>query len=90
MHSGDRHVGAGQRALHAELPVHGMRRFQQGPRRLAAQDVGTAGGVEAEGRVRLPALELLGRERPAKTGHVVPQPGFDGGEIDLRGFVCHE
>ena len=67
---GHRHRAAVQRLQHAELAIHGMRRGQQLPRRLAPQHVFAAGGFDQIGRVRLPALELRRHHRPPKPRHL--------------------
>jgi hypothetical protein len=50
----------------AEFAVHRMRRRQELARRLAAQHEAALRCLEKIGRIRLPALELAHRERPAK------------------------
>ena len=51
VHFCDGHASVGERLLHAVLAIDGVRGFQQHARRLAAQHIGAAGGLDQESRV---------------------------------------
>src|SRR5207237_2439873 len=74
---GDREALRVKAADRAELAVDRMRRRQQLAGWLAAQDVTACRRLEEVGRVRLAALELPHRERPAEALHLLGQIGFE-------------
>src|SRR3546814_10981457 len=54
-----------------------MRPGQEGTGRLAPQDIGRGPRGHAEGRVRLPALELADRKRPLKACDMFAHPAAE-------------
>ncbi|MNT52320.1 hypothetical protein D3C72_1893420 [compost metagenome] len=59
----------------AVLALDSVGAFQQGPTRLAPQDIGLVRRVEAIGRVGLATVELADREGAANVGGVLLEPG---------------
>ena len=73
MHARHRHAAEGQRVHHAELTLDGVGRRQQLGQRpgLGPHHILAPGRDQLEGGVRLPALELLDRQRASEAR----QPG---------------
>ena len=67
IHFGDGNIAALQGALDAEFAVNGMGRFQQHPRRLAAQHIVAGGGDQPERGIGLPHVEFFGAQRASET-----------------------
>jgi len=59
-----------------------MRRRQQFSERPAAHHIGTAGGIEPIGRVRLTALELQDGQRSLIALDVLAQPAVEAHLVD--------
>ena len=75
-------AGAVERPDQAILPLDRMRRGQQRAEGLAPQDIGAARRLQPIGRVRLAALELAQRERPAEPRDVIGHPRAERGLVD--------
>jgi hypothetical protein len=81
-HSGDGHVGRGERRHHAILAIDCVRRRQQLSRRLSTEHHPAIAGGDAISRVRLSALELLDAER---AGEVADFPADERGQrVDIE------
>src|SRR3546814_5565494 len=70
----DRKVRRREAGEYARLAFDRMRPGQEGTGRLAPQDIGRGPRGHAEGRVRLPALELADRKRPLKACDMFAHP----------------
>lgn len=90
MHARHRHAGAGQAAHDLEFALHRMGRGQQlGNRaRLGAHHVALRGRDELVGRVRLPALEHLDRQRSLEAVEVLRQPRCE--RLDVEGMLLRD
>ncbi len=79
-HRNDRHRRALQRGLHAIFAVDGVRALKQFSRRLFAQHIFPVRRADQEGRVGLPALELLHLRGLVKifkvSAQIFPEPRF--------------
>ena len=75
---GHRHIGVFERAQHAVLPIHRMRRGQQFPRRLAAQHPLPCAVVEQKRGVGLSAGKFLSAKRAGKARQLVAQVALQG------------
>ncbi len=73
-----------QRLHHPVFAIHRVRGRQQLSRRLAAQHVLRPRGGELVGGVRLPALELLDRQRSLEAFHMLGHPALERRLVKLQ------
>ena len=81
---GDRKTLCVHGADHAVFAVDRVRRRQQLARRLAPQHVSARRRLQIIGRVRLPALELLDRQRAGETFHLAGQISLEPRGIERQ------
>ena len=81
---GPRHgnIGSTQGGDHPVFTIDSVRRGQQLARRLPAQDIALAPGLEHERGIGLAALELFGLQRPRKSLHVLAEVAFQFGHVE--------
>src|SRR5438309_11733226 len=69
------------------LAVDGVRGGQELARRLAPEHVLAVAGPEVIRGIRLPALELAHRHRPAEPGNARRQISLEGSDVEAMGLA---